>query len=156
MKAIFLIKLLLSSTLLLTLTGNAYALNCNSNNLSSKEAIQCGVSGASGTNDTARSSSDRAENFIASLINVASVAIAVIAVIMIIYGGFRYVTSAGNESSITAAKNTIIYAVIGLVIVAVAQVVVNFVLSNLSSQTNSTNTKPPATDTDGAGRRGGR
>jgi hypothetical protein len=52
-----------------------------------------------------------------------------ISVIMIIYGGFRYVTSGGNDSSVSGAKNTIIYALIGLVIVALAQVIVHFVLA---------------------------
>jgi hypothetical protein len=48
---------------------------------------------------------------------------------MIIYGGFRYVTSGGNDASVSGAKNTIIYALIGLVIVALAQVIVHFVLA---------------------------
>ena len=56
-----------------------------------------------------------------------------ISVIMVIYGGFRYVTSGGNDSSISGAKNTIVYALIGLVIVALAQVIVHFVLSKAFS-----------------------
>jgi hypothetical protein len=66
------------------------------------------------------------------VINVMSVLIGAIAVIMIIFGGFRYVTSAGNEQGVTAAKKTIMYALIGLVIVALAQVIVHFVLSNVT------------------------
>jgi len=57
----------------------------------------------------------------------------VVAVIMIIIGGFRYITSGGNDTSITSAKNTILYAVIGLVIVALAQVLVHFVLRNITN-----------------------
>jgi hypothetical protein len=52
---------------------------------------------------------------------------------MIIVGGLRYVTSGGSDASVTGAKNTILYAVIGLVIVALAQVLVHFVLSNLAN-----------------------
>ena len=52
-----------------------------------------------------------------------------LAVIMIIIGGLRYVTSAGNASSVTAAKNTILYAIVGLVVAFLAYAAVNFVLS---------------------------
>jgi hypothetical protein len=70
--------------------------------------------------------------FVKKLINVLSLLVGAVAVIMIIYGGFRYVTSGGSESSVSSAKNTILYAVIGLVIVALAQVIVHFVLNNLA------------------------
>lgn len=62
------------------------------------------------------------------VVNIISVIVGVIAVIMIIYGGFRYVTSGGKQESVTTAKNTLLYAIIGLVIVALAQVIVRFVL----------------------------
>jgi cytochrome bd-type quinol oxidase subunit 2 len=65
---------------------------------------------------------------IATVINVISVIVGAIAVIMLIFGGFRYVTSGGKQESVASAKNTIMYAIIGLVIVALAQVIVKFVL----------------------------
>jgi hypothetical protein len=64
------------------------------------------------------------------IVNILSVLIGVIAVIMIIIGGFRYITSAGSADRVKAAQQTILYAVIGLVIVALAQVIVRFVLTN--------------------------
>ncbi|HSW78881.1 MAG TPA: pilin [Candidatus Babeliales bacterium] len=67
---------------------------------------------------------------IKKIINILSVLIGAIAVIMIIIGGFRYVTSGGKQESVTAAKNTILYAIVGLVIVALAQVIVHFVLNS--------------------------
>ena len=66
---------------------------------------------------------------ITEVITVFSWLVGGISVIMIIYGGFRYVTSGGNDASVSGAKNTIIYALIGLVIVALAQVIVHFVLA---------------------------
>ncbi len=66
------------------------------------------------------------------IINILSILVGAIAVIMIIFGGFRYVTSGGNDSSVSSAKNTILYAVIGLIIVALAQVIVHFVLNNIA------------------------
>lgn len=56
---------------------------------------------------------------------------AVIAVFMLIVGGFRYVISAGDSNSINGAKNTILYAIIGLVVAITGQFIVSFVLSRL-------------------------
>jgi cytochrome bd-type quinol oxidase subunit 2 len=66
------------------------------------------------------------------IINILSVLVGAIAVIMVILGGFRYVTSAGSEKGVESAKKTILYALIGLVIVALAQVIVHFVLNNIA------------------------
>lgn len=67
------------------------------------------------------------------IINIFSVIVGVIAVIMIIIGGLKYITSGGESSNVSGAKNTIIYAIVGLVIVALAQFIVHFVLSNTST-----------------------
>jgi hypothetical protein len=67
---------------------------------------------------------------ITRVINIFSVIIGAVSVIMIIIGGFRYIISGGDQNSVTAAKNTIMYAVIGLVVVLFSQVIVRFVLSN--------------------------
>ncbi len=69
------------------------------------------------------------------IINILSVIVGVIAVIMIIIGGFRYITSGGKQESVTGAKNTILYAIIGLIIVALAQVIVRFVLTKTTTTT---------------------
>ena len=52
-----------------------------------------------------------------------------VAVIMLIYGGFKYITSGGDSSNVTSAKNTILYAVIGLVVVVLAGTIINFVIN---------------------------
>lgn len=54
-----------------------------------------------------------------------------IAVIVVIYGGFRYVVSGGNEQKITTAKNTILYGVIGVVVIAISQALIIFVINAL-------------------------
>ncbi len=66
------------------------------------------------------------------IINLLSVIVGVVAVIMIIVGGLRYITSGGSDTSVTSAKNTILYAIIGLIIVALAQVLVRFVLRQVT------------------------
>jgi len=72
------------------------------------------------------------QTLLTKVINVLSVLVGAIAVIMIIIAGFRYVTSAGNEQGVGAAKKTILYALIGLVIVALSQLIVHFVLNNVN------------------------
>lgn len=54
-----------------------------------------------------------------------------ISVIMIVIGGLKYVFSAGDSAGVQSAKNTILYAIIGLVVTLFAQVIVSFVLSKL-------------------------
>jgi len=53
-----------------------------------------------------------------------------IAIIVIIVGGITYATAAGNSSSITKAKNMILYSVVGLVVIIAAFAITNFVLGN--------------------------
>ena len=76
-----------------------------------------------------------ATDLVKQIINIISLLVGAVAVIMLIYGGFRYVTSGGKQESVTAAKNTIIYAIIGLVIVALAQIIVQFVLNKTNEAT---------------------
>lgn len=49
-----------------------------------------------------------------------------VAVLFLIIGGFRYVVSTGNEQQVDAAKKTILYAVLGLIVIFIA-----FVLTRL-------------------------
>lgn len=74
---------------------------------------------------------------VSTVINIISVVVGIIAVIMIIVAGFRYVTSGGSEESVKGAKSTILYAVIGLVIVALAQIIVHFVLAKTTQATTT-------------------
>lgn len=63
-----------------------------------------------------------------TVVNVLLFIIGALSVIMLIWGGIRYTTSGGNSSSVTAAKNTIMYAIIGLVVAFLAFAIVNWVL----------------------------
>jgi hypothetical protein len=67
--------------------------------------------------------------------------IGAVSVVMLVYGGFRYTTSGGDSSAITAAKNTILYAVVGIVVAIAAYAIVNFVIIQF---TGSGTTPAPA------------
>jgi hypothetical protein len=64
------------------------------------------------------------------IINIFSIVVGAVSVIMIIIGGFRYIISGGDSAGVSSAKNTILYAVVGLVIVLFAQVIIRFILTN--------------------------
>lgn len=71
-------------------------------------------------------------NIVHTIINLMSALVGIVAVVMIIVGGLRYITSGGNDTSVTSAKNTILYAIIGLVVVALAQILVRFTLNKIT------------------------
>lgn len=85
----------------------------------------------SGAQETcpANASTSTFNKFLTTIINIFSAIVGVIAVIMIIVGGLRYITSGGDANKVGAAKQTLIYAIIGLVVVALAQLIVHFVLN---------------------------
>lgn len=66
---------------------------------------------------------------IGNITNLLITAIGIISVIMIIIGGFRYALSGGDQKATTAAKDTILYAVIGLVVALLAYTIANFVIN---------------------------
>lgn len=80
---------------------------------------------------------NRINNIIKLVINIFSLVVGVVAVIMIIVGGLKYITSGGDSGNVSGAKNTILYAVVGLVVVALAQFIVRFVLSRTAENAGS-------------------
>ncbi len=76
-------------------------------------------------------SSGKVDTLLTNVINIFSIVVGVIAVIMIIIGGLQYITSGGESGKITGAKNTLLYAIIGLIIVALAQIIVKFVINRV-------------------------
>lgn len=62
--------------------------------------------------------------------NVMLFIVGAISVIMIVIGGLRYVISGGNTANVTAAKNTILYAIVGLIVSMLAYAVINFVITS--------------------------
>ena len=68
--------------------------------------------------------------------NTVLYAVGIISVIMLIYGGLRYVVSGGDSKKVTDAKNTIIYAIIGLIVSILSYAIVNFVINAIGGGTN--------------------
>ena len=68
--------------------------------------------------------------------NIVLYIVGVIAVIMLIIGGIKYVVSGGDAKKVTDAKNTVLYAIIGLIIAFLAFAIVNFVITSLPTASN--------------------
>ncbi|HET8884024.1 MAG TPA: pilin [Candidatus Saccharimonadales bacterium] len=68
-----------------------------------------------------------------TITNVLLFIIGAIAVIMLIIGGIRYVVSGGDSSAVTGAKNTILYAIVGIVVAILAYALVNFVTTSFTA-----------------------
>jgi cytochrome bd-type quinol oxidase subunit 2 len=97
---------------------------CAGTNLDANQTTGCTVDSASANQEI--------NNIIKLVINIFSLIVGLVSVIMIIVGGLKYITSGGESSNISSAKNTIVYAIIGLVIVALAQFIVHFVLGKIT------------------------
>lgn len=68
-----------------------------------------------------------------TIVDIMLFIIGAISVIMLIIGGIRYTISGGQQTAIEGAKNTIMYAVIGIIVAILAYAIVNFVIGSLST-----------------------
>jgi TRAP-type C4-dicarboxylate transport system permease small subunit len=92
----------------------------------------CGVQPtAPGCPQATTGAQDNLNNRIKAGISTAIGLAGLVAAAFIIYGGIQYSTSSGDASKVSKAKNTIMYAVIGLIVSALAFAIVNFVIGSL-------------------------
>jgi len=94
--------------------------------------IQEGACTTTGNTDSSCVNGDPQGSFtsvIKRIVDIFSIVVGAVSVVMIIIGGFRYIISGGDSGNVSSAKNTILYAIVGLVIVALAQIIVNFVIN---------------------------
>lgn len=95
---------------------------------SAKAEVCSGISGQTG--GSCDQSGADINNIVKVILQILSWIAGIAAVIMIVIGGLRYITSGGDSSSIASAKGTLIYALVGVVIVALSQAIVFFILGN--------------------------
>jgi hypothetical protein len=114
------LALALGATMLVFSGMPVQAASCGS----AKQCIDQGLS-ASGTSSTPNSLS----SVLTTVTNILLFLMGAISVIMIIVGGIRYATSQGDQTQMQSAKNTILYAVIGVVVSIAAYAIVSFVVT---------------------------
>lgn len=98
-----------------------------------KTDLCSGVDTATGGTDCATDTTDAdspLNKIIKTVIKIFSILVGAVSVIMIVLAGFKYITSGGDSGKVGSAKNTLVFAIIGLIIVALAQIIVRFVLTN--------------------------
>lgn len=93
-------------------------------------SISDGANSARGTDQAADLFG--ATGIFTTITNVLLFVVGAISVIMVIIGGLRYILSGGNNANVTSAKNTVLYAIIGIVVALFAYAIVNFVLASFA------------------------
>ncbi len=120
--------------------------------VSVNDSVCEGLSAAGADCGGSTPSGDEIKPAVQKIIDILSIVVGAVSVIMIIVGGFRYVISNGDSNGLTGAKNTILYAIVGLVVVIFAQVIVRFVYSTVtdtsttSSSSGSTGASAPSSE----------
>ena len=76
--------------------------------------------------------SDTLETDVTSIINIIIGVLGILAVVVIILGGIQYMTSNGDANKVKKAKDTILYGIIGLIIVILSAAIVNFVIGKVA------------------------
>mgnify|MGYP001738726745 FL=1 len=83
------------------------------------------------TSEMKGKSIDGDSGLIKTVVNVLLWAVGILSVIMIIFSGFRYITSAGDASKTKSAQSTLTYSVVGLIVAIMAYAIVNMVINRL-------------------------
>jgi len=94
-------------------------------------SIQGGANSAKGSDQVANLFGNT--GIFSTITNTLLFILGAISVIMIIIGGLRYVISGGDSAAVTAAKNTILYAIVGVIVAILAYAIINFVIGSFTS-----------------------
>lgn len=97
----------------------------------SRDQVCAGIDLASGTNNCGDGGTE-VNGVLKSVINLLTLVVGILAVIMIIVAAARFITSGGDASKVSGAKNALVFALVGLVVVALAQMIVHFVLTTVA------------------------
>lgn len=76
--------------------------------------------------------SDNIIDLIANVISLLLFVAGAVAVVFIIVGGYRYITSAGNEETAEKGKNTVVNAVIGIAVIILSYVIINAIVGTIN------------------------
>lgn len=130
--------LTLAAPMLVPVAAVAAAQACDTDTV--KGSVGSGVDAATGTPELkstckplAGDGTDGIQPIAKKVVNLFSIIVGITAVIFVILGGFKYITSGGDSGKVGSAKSTLIYALVGLVIVALSQLIVRFVLTSATT-----------------------
>lgn len=92
-------------------------------------SLSDGLGAAEGAQGLARDTDGN--SIVTTIINILLWLVVILSVIMLIFGGIKYATSAGSSEKITSAKNTIMYAIIGLIIAVFSWALISWITTTL-------------------------
>ncbi len=116
-----------AGSLVLSITNKVYAADCTPGS----EPLGNGISCAQPSGKAGSAHLFGAGSVFQKVANILIFLVGAIAVIMLIVGGLRYVLSGGSKDAVEGAKNTILYAIIGIVVAILAYAAVQFVVNNV-------------------------
>ena len=125
------LKNILISTLMVAVMVFGVSIIYQTGNIEIVGAVNSEITSGMNATSAGTSTPTDANVVIKNVTNIMCFIIGAVSVIMLIYGGIRYTTSGGNANSVTAAKNTIMYSIVGLIIAILAFAVVNFVVKQM-------------------------
>ena len=125
------LKSILISTLMVAVMVFGVSIIYQTGNTEIAGAINSEITSGMNATSAGTSTPTDANVVIKNVTNIMFFIIGAVSVIMLIYGGIRYTTSGGNANNVTAAKNTIMYSIVGLIIAILAFAVVNFVVKQM-------------------------
>ena len=99
---------------------------------SASAQVSSGINAAT-TNEMKNKQIDGNNGVIRTVSNILIWVVGIVLVIMIMWSGFKYITAAGDTSKVASAKNSLIYAIVGLIIAILAYAIVNFVIEHLGA-----------------------
>ncbi len=102
--------------------------------LLSQAALAVGIYDACSTdpnNIVCANSSESVDPVIKTVIRYLLIISGIVSVVMVIIGGLKYSTSNGDSAKLSSAKNTILYAIIGVIISALAYGIVDYVFRSI-------------------------
>lgn len=107
--------------------ASTVAADCNTSDLGIQSGADCGQG-----KDQPANLFNGNDSMFKKVTNVLLFLVGAVSVIMLIFGGIRYVVSGGDSTAVQNAKNTILYAIVGIVVAILAYAVVNFVISSFA------------------------
>ena len=123
-------KSIISIAIMICAVSGASVLSTASLSGSVSAQVSKGIDTAT-TSEMKGKSMDGDKGLIKTVVNVLLWAVGVLSVIMIIFSGFRYITSSGDASKTKSAQSTLIYSVVGLIVAIMAWAIVNMVIKRL-------------------------
>ncbi|MDX1765651.1 MAG: pilin [Candidatus Saccharimonadales bacterium] len=132
------IGLVSMTTVAVLLASRSKVLGTDSADVDLTRGIEGGSEDAAGTTQEGTTLFGGDNSIFRTVTNILLFLVGAISVIMLVIGGIRYVVSGGDQQAVTNAKNTILYAIVGIVVAFLAFAAVQFV----SNQLESTQTAP--------------